>query len=394
MIQSNKSDFIPYGCQNINQSDIDSVVEVLKSSHLTQGPVVPKFEAAIANKVNAKYSIMVNSATSALHLACRALSLGKNDYLWTSPTSFVASANCALYCGAKVDFVDINPQTGLISINHLEEKLNKASNEGKLPKILMVVHLAGTSCDMKLIKKLSDKFGFYIIEDASHALGGKYLNDYVGNCKFSSISVFSFHPVKIITTGEGGCLTTNDELLARKISDLRSHGIVKDNTRFNEKPNGPWVYEQQDLGYNYRMTDIHAALGLSQLKRLDDFVEKRNRVLKSYNKLAEDLPIYFLEIPPNIRSSVHLAVMRFKRPNKELHLRVFNYLRKNNFGVQIHYIPIHLQPYYRKLGFKKGDYPNAELYASDAISLPIFPNIDEKIPKKVIKLINKVIINF
>ena len=388
-----KSEFIPYGCQQITQDDIDSVIKVLKSSNLTQGPVVPKFEKAISKKVNAKYSIAVNSATSALHLACKALNLTNNDWLWTSPTSFVASANCALYCGAKVDFVDINPLTGLISIEHLEDKLLKASILGKIPKILIVVHLAGTSCDMKSIKTLSDKYNFYVIEDASHALGGKYFDNYVGNCAFSTMSVFSFHPVKIITTGEGGCITTNDKDLARKVVDLRSHGIVKDKSRFLNVPNGPWYYEQQELGHNYRMTDIQAALGLSQLKRLDKIVKRRNDIFKVYKNLIQDLPLYFLSIPPDTYSSVHLAVINLEKPNKELHLKIFNYLKLNNIGVQIHYIPIHLQPYYRRFGFKKGDFPNAESYEFKAISLPIFPNIKEDIPRKVIHLIKNILCN-
>lgn len=391
----NNSDkkFIPYGCQEINQSDIDSVIAILKSSNLTQGPTVNKFEEAISKKVNSKFAITVNSATSALHLACLALSLKEKDLLWTSPTSFVASANCALYCGAKVDFVDIDPLTGLISVDHLEKKLYKASKQNKLPKILVVVHLAGTSCDMRSIKKLSDRYGFLIVEDASHALGGKYFDDYVGSCRYSSITIFSFHPVKIITTGEGGCLTTNNEEIAKRIFDLRSHGIVKDSKRFLNKPSGPWIYEQHELGFNYRMTDIQAALGISQLKRLDEFVRKRNKILNIYNKLVEDLPLYFLEIPPNIYSSVHLAVVNLKYPNKNLHLAIFNELRSQNIGVQVHYTPIHLQPYYKNFGFKKGDFPNAEIYAENAISLPIFPNLDKEIPKKVINIIENVINN-
>ena len=387
-----ESEFIPYGCQEITQSDIDSVIKVLKSSNLTQGPTIPKFEEAVAKKVNSKYGIAVNSATSALHLACRALSLGKNDWLWTSPTSFVASANCGLYCGAKVDFVDIDPSTGLISIDHLKTKLEHAYVQNKLPKILVVVHLAGTSCDMKSIKELSDKYKFFILEDASHALGAKYFNNYVGCCEYSSISVFSFHPVKIITTGEGGLITTNDKQIAEKIYDLRSHGIVKEQTRLFETESSPWIYEQQDLGYNYRMTDIQAALGLSQLERLDDIVVKRNRILNLYKDLVSDLPVYFLSIPPNSYSSVHLAVINLRHPDETLHLKLFNFLRFNNIGVQIHYIPIHLQPFYKNLGFKKGDFPNAELYATNAISLPVFPNLKEEIPIKVINLIRECII--
>ena len=303
MNSPNDYEYIPYSCQEIDQSDINSVIRVLKSDYLTQGPLLQQFESAIASKVQAKFSVAVNSATSALHLACMALSLKRSDWIWTSSTSFVASANCALYCGAKVDFVDINPSTGLMSTEYLENKLITAKKENKLPKILIVVHLAGTSCEMESINKLSKKYGFYIIEDASHALGGKYNGNYVGSCEYSSITVFSFHPVKIITTGEGGCLTTNDKKLAEKLFDLRSHGITKDPSRFIDKDSSPWHYEQQGLGFNYRMTDIQAALGLSQLKKLDNFVQKRNFLLNEYKKLVRDLPINFLSIPPNVYSN-------------------------------------------------------------------------------------------
>ena len=384
---------IPYGRQEVIQSDIDSVIEVLKSSNLTQGPIVPKFENSIAKEVDSRFAIAVNSATSALHLACRALSLSFNDWLWTSPNSFVASANCGIYCGAKVDFVDIDLKTGLISVPLLEEKLRKADTEGKLPKIIVLVHLAGTSCEMRKINKLSHKYGFKIIEDASHALGGKYDNKSVGSCQYSSICVFSFHPVKIITTGEGGCLTTNNESIAEKLYDLRSHGIIKDNSRFISKSYDPWSYEQQDIGYNYRMTDIQAALGLSQIKRLDSIIHKRNIILKNYIQFTKDLPVYFLEIPKNVRSSVHLAVMNLINPDIKLHRDLFNHLRINNIGVQIHYIPIHLQPFYKKFGFQKGDFPNSEIYSNNAISLPVFPNLDKISQTKIIEIISSFINN-
>jgi len=287
-------DFIPYSCQDINESDINSVIKVLKSPFITQGPLVKDFEDAIAKKVNSKYAVATNSATSSLHLACLALGLKEGDIIWTSPITFVASANCGLYCGAKVDFVDIEPNTGLISISELENKLQIANKINKLPKILIPVHLCGTSCNMKEIFNLSQKYGFQIIEDASHAIGGKYFSEYIGNCKYSDITVFSFHPVKIITTGEGGIATTNNIKLSQKMEDLRSHGITKDQTRFLYKAQGQWSYEQQDLGFNYRLTDINAALGLSQLQRLDEFIEKRNSIRDFYIKEIESFPLKVL----------------------------------------------------------------------------------------------------
>jgi len=389
MKSTKEKDFIPYGRQEVTESDIKAVVDVLKSEYLTQGPIVPEFEKAISSKVLSKFGIAVNSATSALHLACRALSLGENDWLWTSPISFVASANCGIYCGAKIDFVDVDLKTGLISIELLKIKLSLAKKEGKLPKILVVVHLAGTSCDMEEINKLSVKYGFYIVEDASHALGGKYNNKYVGNCEYSTICIFSFHPVKIITTGEGGFLTTNNKLIAEKLYDLRSHGIIKDNKRFINKSNSPWEYEQQDIGYNYKMTDIHAALGLNQLKRLDLIVKKRNIILKNYNEMTKHLPIYFLSVPKNVISSVHLVIMNLQNNDKNTHLNLFKYLRKNKIGVQVHYTPIHLHPFYRKLGFKIGDFPNSEIYANRAISLPVFPNLNINSQHRIIDLLTE-----
>jgi len=385
MSSSSKNDFIPYGCQEVTESDIKAVVDILKSQYLTQGPTVQKFEKEISQKVGAKFAVAVNSATSALHLACMALSLKEDDWLWTSPISFVASSNCGLYCGAKIDFIDIDLKTGLISIEILREKLLIAKKRGILPKIIVVVHLTGTSCEMSKLHQLSKEYGFKIIEDASHALGGKYNGKYVGSCEYSSICVFSFHPVKIITTGEGGLLTTNDIKIAEKLFDLRSHGIVKDKARFINSNNSPWSYEQQTLGYNYRMNDIEAALGLSQLKRIDFIVEKRNNVLNSYKKEIKNLPVYFLKIPKNVQSSVHLAVINIIDNNQELHLSLFEFLKRNNIGVQVHYTPIHLQPFYKNLGFKMGDFPNAEKYSEKAISLPVFPNLTNESQQKVIR---------
>ena len=367
--------FIPYGKQNITDDDLNAVIKVLKSPLITQGPKIEEFEREFSKRVNSKFSIAVNSATSALHIACLGLGLKKDDYLWTSPNSFVASANCGLYCGAKIDFIDIDSQTGLISISNLEKKLEDASINNKLPKIVIPVHLCGTSCDMRKIYKLSLRYGFKIIEDASHAVGSKYQNDFVGSCKYSSITVFSFHPVKIITTGEGGIATTNDKVLAEKLIKLRTHGITKDKDKFVNIPEGDWNYEMQDLGFNYRLTDFQAALGLSQLKRLDEIVEERNYLRNQYLELISDLPLYPLTIPSNVYSSVHLFVIRFNDKNKYFYKKVFDSLRINGIGVQLHYSPIHLQPFYQNIGFKKGDFPEAEIYAHNAISLPLYPGL-------------------
>ena len=387
------NNFIPYGKHEITKSDIDCVTKILKNEPLTQGSIVPEFEKRICSKVSSKYCIAVNSATSALHLACIALDLGLNDYLWTSPISFVASANCGLYCGAKVDFVDIDPSTGLISVEALEKKLIISEVKGCLPKILVVVHLAGTSCDMEEIYKLSNKFGFKIIEDASHAIGGAFNNYPVGSCKYSKVTVFSFHPVKIITTGEGGACTTNDESLFKKILLLRSHGIEKDENLFQHKPNGPWSYEQQILGFNYRLTDIQAALGINQLKRLDKIIKKRNDMLNLYSRLLKDVPVALLEIPKNVKSSVHLAIIRLSDANPKTHKYVFEKMREKNIGIQLHYSPIHLQPYYKKLGFNHGDFPEAEKYGLNAFSIPIFTKLEKKEQYRIVNTLKNIIKN-
>ena len=365
--------FLPYGRQTISEDDIAAVEEVLRSPFLTQGPVVPAFEQAVAAKVGARHGVAVNSATSALHIACLALGLGLGDRLWTSPITFVASANCGRYCGAVVDFVDIEPNTGLMSVLALEAKLERAEREGTLPKVVVPVHLTGSSCDMAAIGSLAQRYGFAVLEDASHAIGGRYRGEPVGNCCYSSITVFSFHPVKIITTGEGGLATTNDPGLAQRMAELRSHGIVRERERFERPAAGPWVYEQQQLGFNYRMTDIQAALGLSQLQRLDEIVTERNRQLETYRELLAELPVQLLDVPDDVRSSVHLAVIRLQQATAEQHRQVFDGLRAAGIGVQLHYSPVHLQPYYRSLGFKEGQFPEAEAYANSAISLPLFP---------------------
>ncbi|MDC3164345.1 UDP-4-amino-4,6-dideoxy-N-acetyl-beta-L-altrosamine transaminase, partial [Prochlorococcus sp. AH-716-F13] len=344
-------DLIPYGKQNITPEDIEAVLKVLKSDLITQGPNINIFEKAINDKLDCKFSVAVNSATSALHISCLALELSSNDTLWTVSNSFVASANCGRYCGAQIDFVDINPKTGLMCIDHLKKKLEEAKKLNCLPKIVIPVHLTGTCCDMAIISELSKIYNFKIIEDASHAIGGKYKCEYIGNCKYSSITIFSFHPVKIITTGEGGLATTNNPKIYERLKALRTHGIVKEKEKFLFDPPGPWHYEQQYLGLNYRMTDIHAALGISQLKRLDEICIKRNSLLERYKEKISTEKINFLEIPSDCFSSVHLCVIKLKKLDKNIHRKFFDFFRNNKIGVQLHYAPIHLQPYYQNLGF-------------------------------------------
>ena len=368
---------LPYGRQTITEADISAVVAVLRSPFLTQGPAVPAFEQALAQRVGARHAIAVNSATSALHLACLALGLGPEDRLWTTPITFVASANCGRYCGADVDFVDIDAATGLISVEALAGKLRQAADAGCLPKVLVPVHLCGTCCAMEPIAALAQQYGVAVLEDASHAIGGTYQNHPVGDCRYSAITVFSFHPVKIITTAEGGLATTDDSQLAQRMADLRSHGITKEEARFERPAPGPWSYEQQDLGFNYRLTDLQAALGLSQLQRLELIVAERQRLLEQYRRCLAGLPLRLLEIPEDVRSALHLAVIRLDDPSPAHHRQVFEGLRAAGIGVQLHYSPVHLQPYYRRLGFKEGDFPAAEAYASNAISLPLYPGLQD-----------------
>jgi UDP-4-amino-4,6-dideoxy-N-acetyl-beta-L-altrosamine transaminase len=383
--------FIPYGQQTITDADIAAVEAVLQGPYLTQGPAVPSFEEAVASRVQAHQAVAVNSATSALHLACLALGLGHGDHLWTTPITFVASANCGRYCGAEVDFVDIDPATALMSVEALEQKLEQAAGSGTLPKILVPVHLCGTSCDMAAIAALAQRYGVAVLEDASHAIGGQYREEPVGNCRYSAISVFSFHPVKIITTAEGGLATTNDPQLAQRMADLRSHGITKDEARFEQPASGPWCYEQQDLGFNYRLTDLQAALGLSQLERLEAIVAERQRLLEGYRQRLASLPVSLLEIPPNVSSALHLAVIRLHNRDPEHHRRVFEGLRAAGIGVQLHYSPVHLQPYYRRLGFSEGDFPEAEAYARNAISLPLYPGLQDEEQDRVVQVLSNVL---
>jgi UDP-4-amino-4,6-dideoxy-N-acetyl-beta-L-altrosamine transaminase len=383
---------IPYGRQDITQADIDAVVGVLKSDFLTQGPVVPRFESAIAEYCGAKYGVAVNSATSALHLACLALELGVGDWLWTSPITFVASANCGLYCGAQIDFVDIDPRTYNLCPKALERKLEVAKVNGNLPKIVVPVHLCGQPCDMVAIHKLSQRFGFRVIEDASHAIGGKYLGEPIGNCRYSDVTVFSFHPVKIITTAEGGLAVTNRPEIAAKMDLLRSHGITRDQSLMTRQADGPWYYEQVDLGSNYRMTELQAALGLSQFDRLDSYVAKRHRLARRYSELLADLPVRIPWQHPDGYSGLHLYVVRLDLGSLSTTRReVFEALREHGVGVNVHYIPVHTQPYYQRMGFKLGDFREAEAYYREAISLPMFPTLTTEQQKTVVDCLKNVI---
>lgn len=383
---------IPYGRQDINQADIDAVVEVLKSDFLTQGPTVPLFEQAVSSKVGAKHALAVNSATSALHIACMALDLKQGDWLWTTPVTFVASANCGIYCGAHVDFVDIDPRTYNLCPAALETKLVVAEREGRLPKVLVAVHLCGQPSDMQAIHRLSQRYGFKIIEDASHAIGGKYQGEYIGSGRYSDITVFSFHPVKIITTAEGGMAVTNDDQLAEKMSLHRSHGVTRDQRQMTHEPDGPWYYQQVDLGYNYRMTDLQAALGLSQLERLNAFVSRRHELAKRYDVLIHDLPIITPWQHPDGYSGLHLYVVRLQLEKLgRTHRQIFEDLREQGIGVNLHYIPIHTQPYYQNMGFRQGDFPEAERYYSEAISLPMYQGLTDQQQNEVVRVLGLVL---
>ncbi|MCC5855604.1 MAG: UDP-4-amino-4,6-dideoxy-N-acetyl-beta-L-altrosamine transaminase [Idiomarina sp.] len=372
---------IAYGRQDITQADIDAVVAVLKSDFLTQGPVVPQFEQAIADYCQVPFGIAVHSATAGLHLACLALDVGPGDLVWTVPNTFVASANCARYCGAKVDFVDIDPATGNLCVSTLAGKLNEAKQAGTLPKVLIPVHFGGASCDMAAIAKLTQPLGIRIIEDASHAIGGRYQDAPVGDCRYSDITVFSFHPVKIITTAEGGLLTTRDAQLAERLRDLRSHGITRDASRLQFAHEGPWYYEQHALGFNYRMTELQAALGLSQFERLDQYVATRNEIAARYEDAFVDAPLLTLFVENEVYSSYHLFVIQV---DPDIRRAVFETLREHGIGVNVHYIPVHLQPDYQQLGFHAGDFPGAEGYYAGAITVPLHPGLSDADQQQVI----------
>lgn len=370
---------IRYGQQEITQADIDAVVDVLKSANLTQGPKIGQFERSVMNHTGAGYAVAVNSATSALHIACLALDLGPGDWLWTTPNTFVASANCGLYCGAKVDFVDIDPDTYNLCPKALEKKLIEADKAGRQPKVVVPVHLSGQPCDMAAIHALGQKYGFRIIEDASHAIGGKYKGEPIGNCRYSDITVFSFHPVKIITTAEGGMAVTNSDDLATRLQLYRSHGITRDPALMTQPMDGPWYYQQVDLGYNYRMTDIQAALGVSQMTRLGDFIKRRHEIADRYARLLADLPMTLPWQHSDGYSAYHLYVIRLQLEKiTATHLQVFEGLRAKDILVNLHYIPVHTQPYYQKMGFREGDYPHAERYYREAISIPMHPSLTDE----------------
>lgn len=381
---------IPYGRQDIVQADIDAVVDVLRSDFLTQGPLLPRFERKVADYCGASHAVAVNSATSALHIACLAMGLGSGDRLWTTPITFVASANCALYCGAQVDFVDIDPRTWNLCPQALARKLEVASGEGRLPKIVVAVHLCGQPCDMQSIHALALRYGFRVIEDASHAIGGRYRGEAIGNCRYSDVTVFSFHPVKIVTTAEGGVAVTNDAVLAERMSLFRSHGITRDPAQMTGEPDGPWYYEQIVLGFNYRMTELQAALGLSQLDRVDSYVARRHEIAAVYDRLLCDLPVTCPWQHPDGYSGLHLYVIRLQKDRiARTHAEVFASLREQGIGVNLHYIPVHTQPYYQAMGFRRGDFPEAERYYTEAMSLPMYPTLTGSEQQAVVQALKK-----
>jgi len=380
---------IPYARQEISEEDVKAVVKVLKSDFITQGPVTPEFEKKVSKYCKSKFAHAVNSGTSALHIACLSLGVKKGDFVWTSPISFVASSNCALYCGANIDFVDIDPISYNMSINALEQKLIKAKKSNTLPKVVIPVHLSGQSCEMEGINKLSKIYGFKIIEDASHAIGAKYKGELVGNCRYSDITVFSFHPVKIITTCEGGMCTTNNPEISTLLGRYRSHGITRHSQEMINIPDGPWYYEQLELGFNYRMNDVMASLGISQLKRVDEFVLKRNIIAKKYDSLFKELDIKVQEISKDSYSSRHLYIIRVKGNSYFDQKSLFEKFRASGIWVNIHYIPIYRQPYYKNMNINKKDFPEAEKYYKEAISIPIFPSLKDKEIEKIVNVTKK-----
>lgn len=382
---------IPYGRQDISEADIGAVLEVLKSDFLTQGPMGPLFEQTVCTQVGAKHAVAVSNATAALHIACLALELGEGDWLWTSPITFVASANCALYCGAKVDFVDIDPATYNMSVEKLAEKLALAEKEGRLPKVVVPVHFSGQSCDMVGIHKLSRQYGFKVIEDASHAIGASYQGQPVGNCRYSDITVFSFHPVKIITTGEGGMVLTNDAILANRMQRFRSHGITNESRNMRARPSDEiWNYQQICLGYNYRMTDIQAALGVSQMKRLPELVQTRHRIAERYDNELAGLPLQLPWQHPDGYSSYHLYVIQVDQSASGTTQRqVYDVLQAAGINVNLHYIPVYRQPYYEAMGFRAGYCPASERYHKQTLSIPMYPTLTGIEQDKVIRVLTE-----
>jgi UDP-4-amino-4,6-dideoxy-N-acetyl-beta-L-altrosamine transaminase len=384
--------YIPYGRQEISAEDIEAVVATLRSDWLTQGPSVQKFESALALACGARHAVAVNSATAALHVACVALGLGPGDRLWTSPNTFVASANCALYCGASVDFVDIDLRTGNMSTDALAEKLEWADRTGSLPKIVVPVHFAGQSCDLRRVRALADRYGFRVVEDAAHAVGGKYRDEPVGSCRYSDVAVFSFHPVKIVTTGEGGMALTNDSELAACMARLRTHGVTRDSAHMQAEPDGGWYYEVQELGWNYRITDIQAALGLSQIERLHDFVARRAALAARYDLLLADSRLTLPWLEADCVSSWHLYVIGWNEQAFGISRgEAFAALRAARIGVQVHYIPLHTHPFFRKLGFAPGQYPNAEAHYARAITLPLHTRLTNTQQDMVVDEIMKLV---
>lgn len=382
---------ISYGKQSINQADINAVMDILKSDFLTQGPAIEEFEKKVAEYCKAKYAVAVSNATAALHIACLAAGLGKGDVLWTSPNTFVASANCGRYCGAEVGFVDIDDATYNMSVSKLANKL--ASSEIK-PKVVIPVHFSGQSCEMEKIHELAKQYNFTVIEDASHAIGGEYKNTKVGSCTYSDMAVFSFHPVKIVTTGEGGMVLTNSQDLYDKLILYRSHGITRNSKFMKNKSDGPWYYEQIDLGFNYRMTDIQAALGSSQMKRLDEFVARRRYLAERYNRLLADLPVKTPEQHPDCNSSWHLYVIcvdynKIKIDKKS----IFGEMRELGVNLNLHYIPVHTQPYYQRIGFKKGDFPVSEKYYNEVLTLPLYYDLKDEQQDYIVRSLAEVLNN-
>ena len=381
---------IPYGRQDISDEDVSAVAAVLRSDFLTQGPAVPEFERSVASYCGAKHAVAFNSATSALHIACMALGVSRGDLVWTAPNTFVATANCARYCGADVDFVDIDPVTLNMSTEKLAEKLAQAKRAGRLPKVVIPVHFSGQSADMRAIAALGSKYGFKIIEDASHAIGGRYGDLPVGSCAYSDIAVFSLHPVKIITSGEGGLALTNDAALFARLARLRTHGITRQASEMQNEVEGPWYYEMIDLGYNYRLTDIQAALGLSQMKKIDTFVARRHHLARRYDKLLPELPVVTPVQSKDSYSALHLYVIQVdSRRTNHNRAAVFGKLREQGIGVNVHYIPVHLQPYYRALGFKPGDFPASEAYYRNAITIPLYASLTETQQDSVVEALRQ-----